>query len=537
MAEAILRPEIIDDCARVVRPGDFYNPAHAAIWEALCAMRVDRRPIDIVAVGSYLTDREELARVGGPGYLAKLVGEVPATVHPVPHAERVATLARRRRLISAMQARVAEGYGEVTPSWEAETSRELSEIAREAAPRGAVACAWRPLPLDLLQAAPPARRWLLRHPTRDGAECPFAEGDGMIPLGKAGILSSEGGVGKTMVLLELAIAVVTGRAWLGHFHPAWDARKGRVLLGLAEEDLEEVHRRLYTAAEALKLTAEERQRVAARIVVLPLAGRPVSIVAYGADGTTIVDTDELVTLRSRLAEDAGEHGWSLIVLDPLARWAGPDVEGDNTAATRFVQAVESLCEVSGRPTVLIAHHSSKASRREGKADARGVTAITDGFRWAATLRHDRGRVLFEQAKSNYSRPMPEALDLVRTKGGALRARNAREEADDANRREVTMVAREEAREKAVAASHAAAVKRLEVAFIQALRRVNIAGRVQIDSRASLMALVPGKSAIKTAALTSLVTDGLIEKTDRGYRVTEKTETRSEELPPDLFGEV
>lgn len=306
-------------------------------------------------------------------------------------------------------------------------------------PPTAVGAVWAPLDVGLLSTKPPARRWLLRHPSRDGAPCAPGAGDGMLPLGKVGLLSSEGGGGKTNALLGLAVAVATGRRWFDHFDVDHGARRGRVLLGLAQEDAEEIHRRLYTAAEAFKLTPAEREHVAAQIVALPLAGRPVALVQYGGyDGRTVVDSAELRELRSRLEGDAGPDGWSCVVLDPLARWAGVEVEADNSIATRFIQALETLTSVPGRPTVLVAHHSSKIARRTGSVDSRGVTALTDGVRWASTLRAERGDVFFVQSKSNYSIPMPDELALVRGPGGLLRVPNA----DEAGRREAAAEARE-----------------------------------------------------------------------------------------------
>jgi hypothetical protein len=100
--------------------------------------------------------------------------------------------------------------------------------------------------------------------------------------------------------------------------------------------------------------------------------------------------------------------WSLIIMDPLSRWAGGGVESNNEAATRFVQVVETLTTVRGKPSALLAHHSSQVSARAGQSDARGVTGIRDGFRWQASLdliadeEDDLEGILLRNPKSNYS---------------------------------------------------------------------------------------------------------------------------------------
>lgn len=286
---------------------------------------------------------------------------------------------------------------------------------------GAIAGAWKALDPSLLYTMPPRRAWLLRYPSDAGAQ-----GDGFLPGGKTGLVVADGGIGKTLALIALALCAITGRPWLGHFEIADEARGRRVLLVLAEEDAEEVHRRLYAVARSLRLTRDECELVAACLVVLPLAGRPCALVGPGQDGQ-VIETDELAEIRRRLA--AEPSGWSLVVLDPLARMARGEVESNNDAATRAIQAIESLTEAPGRPTVLVAHHSSKTAVRSGQADARGVTGLRDAVRWEVALSIDGQDVTLKQTKSNYSRPMGEELRLIRGDEGVLRVANASDEAE------------------------------------------------------------------------------------------------------------
>lgn len=318
--------------------------------------------------------------------------------------------------------------------------------AQPAEPATPIGSAWRAVDPSWLTDAPPPRDWLLRHPTRDGRECPPGEGDGLLCRGRVGLLAAEGGAGKTGAVVQFGVSLVSGRPWLGHFGVDWAARSGRVLLALAEEDEAECRRLLYRVAQSYRLTDAERDRVARQIVVMPLAGQPVALVRR--EGDAVVASPVLRALRARLDAEAGEQGWSLVGLDPLARWAGLDAESSNEVATRMVQALETLTEAHGRPTVLVAHHSSKLARRTGTVDARGVTALTDAARWHATLRVDREGVYFRQEKSNYSRPMPDELRLVRDRWHVLRVPTADELGAEQHRAEV---ARADALESVVAA--------------------------------------------------------------------------------------
>ena len=268
----------------------------------------------------------------------------------------------------------------------------------EKPPTGELALAnlWRPVDIGCLTTPPSRRRWLLTLPESQG-------GHGLLPRGKVGILAAEGGTGKTAVMVALAVSAITGRPWLGYYQvPATVA--GRVLLLLAEEDGDDGHRRLWKIAEALKLTDFERALLADRLVVIPLAGCPVALTTV--TGAGLSETPLAVSLRDRLVRDAGPDGWALVGLDPLSRFAGGDVEGSNEAATRYVEVLESLAAVPGHPTVLVSAHSSKVARRQGQADVRGVTGLSDAARWVATMRRDGEEVHFAVAKSNYSLPCP-----------------------------------------------------------------------------------------------------------------------------------
>lgn len=295
-------------------------------------------------------------------------------------------------------------------------------VAREA---GVFDDAWKKLSeLGDLNAPPKARRILLQQGEHD-----------VLPMGKCGLLAASGGTGKTMALAQLALAVAlepgaNKSEWLETFQVA---TPGHVLLALAEEDADEVVRRLYRAANAMRLSQEQRKQVAERITVLPLAGRPVALTESDGRGN-VTEAPALAELRRRLSE-AG-HDWSLVALDPLSRWAGADTEKDNAAATRFVQAVETLVNAPGSPAVLVAHHSGKFAGKAGEDDARGVSGIRDGFRWVATLTavnaddNLRGAVLRQKpptGKSNYTRTFDDVW-LTRAddsdKAGALLKANA-----------------------------------------------------------------------------------------------------------------
>jgi len=260
--------------------------------------------------------------------------------------------------------------------------------------------------------APPKREWFLRD-SRTGAGC--------LPLGKVGILAGEGGVGKTDVLFQCAVAAVTGGRWLDALQVV---NPGRALILPGEEDLDEARRRLYRAARSSNATMP-----AGQLAVIPLAGLRADMVQRDRSGNTS-DAPFLVWLRGYIDEHL-----KLIILDPLSRFAGADAEKDNAAATAFIEAAESLATQTGA-TVLIGAHTSQVSRSGGKVGTtgvRGVTALTDGARWVATMSSEQHAGLDSLAadrlgetvtvtftKSNYGRKgEPIVLRRDLNNGGTL----------------------------------------------------------------------------------------------------------------------
>jgi RecA-family ATPase len=267
---------------------------------------------------------------------------------------------------------------------------------------------------------------LLSCEARNGARSPF------LALGKVGLLAAPGGVGKTQALLQLAIAVASGRPWLGRYHVE---APGPVLLLAAEEDGGELWRRCRRVVERLDLTAAERDALARRLQVAPLhgSGTPLTLLENLAPyGPVRLERSAMWERIAAQLKARGPEPWRLVVLDPAARWMPPDAEKDSKVATTFVEAVEQLAQLApegAAPAVLVAHHTNKAALT-GQTDqgaARGSSALTDGVRWQANL--DRvvvenvllpGHARLRLVKCNYAPAQAfDPLELSFTEGGVL----------------------------------------------------------------------------------------------------------------------
>jgi replicative DNA helicase len=134
LSAVLLSREALDRVLEILKPEHFYSDANGRIYEAAQELSLSGTPIDIVSVASYLRDRERLAQVGGPTYLAQLTDATPAVAHVAAHAQVVYEKWRLRRLIATCQRVAAEGYGDVGVVQEFIDSAEQAvyELARTA---------------------------------------------------------------------------------------------------------------------------------------------------------------------------------------------------------------------------------------------------------------------------------------------------------------------------------------------------------------------------------------------------------------------
>lgn len=107
----LLSKDAIADVVEVLRPGDFYRPAHQAIYDCILDLYGRGEPADPITVSAELERRGELTRVGGAPYLHTLIATVPTAANAGYYARIVAEKAILRRLVEAGTRIVQYGYG------------------------------------------------------------------------------------------------------------------------------------------------------------------------------------------------------------------------------------------------------------------------------------------------------------------------------------------------------------------------------------------------------------------------------------------
>jgi replicative DNA helicase len=97
----MLSAEAANIALEKLRAEDFYKPAHEQIFEAVVALFDGNQPIDAITVADHLRRNGRLERIGGVGFITRLLDGVPTTSNVGYYAEIVEETSARRRLLEA----------------------------------------------------------------------------------------------------------------------------------------------------------------------------------------------------------------------------------------------------------------------------------------------------------------------------------------------------------------------------------------------------------------------------------------------------
>lgn len=257
-----------------------------------------------------------------------------------------------------------------------------------------------------------------------------------LSTGTVGAIVAPGATGKTLLLLQICVALAVGQTVLGGglFSAVAPAHPGKVVLVVAEETASLMHSRLHAAVGELfgrvrpdllnQSCGSLADLLAQNLHIYPLAGR-YRMLLDGGDPAC----DGLAVLH-KLSTDA-----RLVAIDPLRQFHTGD-ENDSWVMTKLLQDLQVLA-CGGDRAVLVAHHTNKWSTTTGQGDragaSRGSGAFTDALRWQLNLsalddelaaeqgidkRDVRQHVRLDLAKANYVPPQAPVV-LKRGQGGAF----------------------------------------------------------------------------------------------------------------------
>jgi len=216
LSAILLSREALDRVLEILKTEHFYSDANGRIYEAAQTLALASTPIDIVSVASWLRDRERLAQVGGPSYLAQLADATPAVAHVAAHAQVVYQKWRVRAVIATCQRVSAEGYGDVG---DPEAYVDGAEQAIYALARTSQKKSAQPIHGVLRRAFLQITAAAERGDRITGVATGFERFDGKtagLHDGDLTIVAARPGVGKTAFVLNVAVNVASSRVVKAH---------------------------------------------------------------------------------------------------------------------------------------------------------------------------------------------------------------------------------------------------------------------------------------------------------------------------------
>lgn len=206
-----------------------------------------------------------------------------------------------------------------------------------------------------------------------------------LPARSCGLVVGPGAASKTMLVLQMAVAMATGTPLLGGLVggvPGRAQKPARVVLVLAEESAEVVWQRLHAIASVQLASGDIDPEQAAELLEQHLVIHALA----GGDQVNLLSDTWKKTPAGDLLRRACE-GARLVVLDPVRDFHNAD-ENDSTAMKALARHIASYAKSTGAAWLLV-HHASRAAALQGyggSADAsRGSTALSNAVRWQLNL--------------------------------------------------------------------------------------------------------------------------------------------------------
>ena len=182
------------------------------------------------------------------------------------------------------------------------------------------------------------------------------------------LLQGDGGTGKSLLALQLCVSTVLGLPWLG-----LEVRRGRALYLSAEDDADEIHRRLNKISTDLGVSLDQF----CGLEIMDASAGDVVFAVTGRNGSVEM-TDRWQEFERVLAqrEQTGEPP-ALIVLDNLADIFGAD-ENNRAQTRQFVSHLRRWAQHLDC-AILLLGHPSLAGMNSGSGSS-GSTAWNNSVR-------------------------------------------------------------------------------------------------------------------------------------------------------------
>lgn len=400
---AVISASLHDSTARdialsTVASGDFYSAANADIWRAIEALSQQQADVDAVTVMHQLRAMGRDNHVGGASYLATLLDATPAVGNVQSHADVVADMALRRRVVAACQLIASHGYDPaVSDTYVDDAVQAVTAASIGGKDKG------HPVPLKSLLPALAAQQ---HDPTATAVQRvlvgmhPWDRGMDNGGMGRGWLITvaARPGMGKTALTLQLCTAVALRGQWVARFD--LEMTKEECVARMVAQEAR-VH--LSKVQNLAKASAAEASRVTAAMDRLDTE----RLWVHDAPNLSVEEIRSRTKWVAAKAKRAGSQ-LGLVVIDYLQLIRhSPGAQTRDEGVGMITRALKAMAKELGVPVVLLSQLNRGV---EGRQDKRPM--LSD-LRESGNIEQDCDVVVFVYRDGYYKRdPSNTDAELV-----------------------------------------------------------------------------------------------------------------------------
>ena len=320
---------------------DFYSEKHQYIWRSICYQYNNGNPTDVPSVIDVLKQYNLLEHSGGAYYLTELI-DIPTAATAKYHARRVKECAVIRKTKELAYRFVSQSQ----TSDISELRTEIDTLIQEMPANGAI----------------PIKLWdVLDYVDDDSPEPKMILDEGIFPERGVLILGGQPKTGKSLVSMNIAMAIATGDKWLD-----FDVSHERKVLILQAENS------YYNMRRRIKCMVDQQSLTRGMLTISDPASLKIN------DHKDFCLLEDLVD----------EHESEVLIIDPLVYFHSVD-ENDNAAMGMVMEQLRNLAN-NHNVAIIIVHHAKKAGMVDstGGSNLRGASSVFGSVDTAIILSRD-----------------------------------------------------------------------------------------------------------------------------------------------------
>ena len=397
----------VETALALLKPEDFYRPAHQIIFRAMQTLHEKHMPVDLVTIVDELKRIEKLDDAGGISFITLIANAVPTAANIRYHADIVAEKAFYRQLVESGTEIASLGYeasGEIDGLFDL-TEKKLTRLAGRKQTRGIV-------PIDELVCASMdnINALIEKEDAITGLSTGFTDLDNMtfgLQASDFIILAARPSVGKTALALNIAENV----ALRGMKDGGAPKRVAYFSLEMSSEQL--VHRMICSEAEVQNSelrgcgahagtdAPDKSETDDIRSRLWNASGKIAAACIYIDDTPNL----SIVELRSQARKLKAEGGLDLIIIDYLQLMQSPTqrngFENRQSQVTEISRGLKALARELRVPVLALSQLSRSVETRQEKRP------LLSDLRESGSLEQDADIVMFLY-REDYYRHAPDS---------------------------------------------------------------------------------------------------------------------------------